>query len=120
LALSLNATQLAGWEIAEPHVRENTNKQVQVFIMFFIIVAFKSLLAQREIPTPPPDAAQAFFKNKSNYLGCGLDLGHDSYGVRGVTNDFWTRLETPHSKTFTRHSDALGQALGFSGSSGHV
>jgi hypothetical protein len=84
----LNATQLAVWEIAEPHVRENTNKQVQVFIIFFIMVAFKSLLAQREITTPPSDVAQAFLKNKSNYLGCGLNLGHDSYGVRGVPNNF--------------------------------
>jgi hypothetical protein len=52
------------------------------------MVAFKSLLAQREITTPPSDVAQAFLKNKSNYLGCGLNLGHDSYGVRGVPNNF--------------------------------
>ena len=51
---------------------------------------------------------------KKNYLG------HDSYGVRGVPNDFYARLETPHSKTLTRHADALGQALGFSGLSGNV
>jgi hypothetical protein len=62
LALSLNACQVAGWEIAEPHVRENTNKQVQFFTIFFIVVGFKSLLAERETPTSPPDASQAFFK----------------------------------------------------------
>jgi len=35
LALSLYACQLAVWEIAEPHVRDKTNIQVQVFIMFW-------------------------------------------------------------------------------------
>ena len=41
LALSLYACQLAVWEIAEPHVRKNTNKQLQVFIVFFIMFGFK-------------------------------------------------------------------------------
>jgi hypothetical protein len=35
LALSLYACQLAVWEIAGPHVRDKTNIQVQVFIMFW-------------------------------------------------------------------------------------
>jgi hypothetical protein len=68
LALSLNACQLAVWEIAEPHVRDKTNKQVQVFIIFFMMFGFKLLLARREITTPSPIRRKLFFSKKTNYF----------------------------------------------------
>jgi len=56
----LYACQLAVWEIAEPHVRKNTNKQLQVFIVFFIMFGFKSLLFMSKIS--PHECGASFFE----------------------------------------------------------